>query len=272
MNLPDRIIDAHLHFQPNNPHFDAIAKTAGHENSAVHVEETFRELGIVHGVVMGNREIGQIEQTYPDCMSYCVGVHQNALEMWSESIVAVEQHLRRPSCVGIKLYAGYCPKVLMDEAYRPFYELAETTDKPVAIHMGVTASSRAMLKYCHPLLLDEVAVRYPRVQFVMCHFGNPWLMDAAAVLEKNDNVAADLSGLLVGNVDLTDYCARLSGYVEQVRQWIEYIEDYSKFLYGTDWPLPNMAKYVQFVTTLIPEAQWDAVFFQNANRIYHLNL
>jgi len=274
MNLPARMIDAHLHFQPSNPHFDAIAKVAGHENTATHVEDVFCQLGIVHGVVMGNREITNTKQTYPSCMSYCVGVHQHALlpETWTESIGAVEQHLRRPSCTGIKLYAGYCPKVLMDEAYQPFYELAEAADKPVAVHMGVTASSQALLKYCHPLLLDEVAVQYPRVQFVMCHYGNPWLMDAAAVLEKNDNVAADLSGLLAGNVDLADYCTRLSGYIEQVRQWVAYVEDYSKFLYGTDWPLPNMTTYANFISTLIPEAHWDDVFFQNANRIYHLNL
>ena len=43
------------------------------------------------------------------------------------------------------------------------------------------------------------------VQFVMCHFGNPWLMDAAAVVEKNENVAADLSGLLEGKFDIPEF-------------------------------------------------------------------
>ena len=44
--------------------------------------------------------------------------------------------------------------------------------------------------------LDEVAADHPDTQFVMCHFGNPFLEAAAAVVEKNPNVAADLSGLL----------------------------------------------------------------------------
>ena len=35
----------------------------------------------------------------------------------------------------------------------------------------------------------------------MCHFGNPFLEAAAAVVEKNPNVAADLSGLLEGRVE-----------------------------------------------------------------------
>ena len=79
--------------------------------------------------------------------------------------------------------------------------------------MGLTAFSRAHLKYCHPLALDEVAADHPDTQFVMCHFGNPFLEAAAAVVEKNPNVAADLSGLLEGRVDLDAYFREQAGYV-----------------------------------------------------------
>ena len=65
---------------------------------------------------------------------------------------------------------------------------AASYKKPVAIHTGATAGSNALLKYSHPLTLDEAAVAHPDVQFVMCHIGNPFLMDAAAVLEKNGNM------------------------------------------------------------------------------------
>ena len=36
-------------------------------------------------------------------------------------------------------------------------------------------------------------------RFVMCHVGNPWMIDAAEVIYKNMNVWADLSGLMVGD-------------------------------------------------------------------------
>ncbi len=48
-------------------------------------------------------------------------------------------------------------------------------------------------------LVDDVAVDHPDVRFVLAHFGNPWLVDAAEVVYKNDNVWADLSGLIVGD-------------------------------------------------------------------------
>ncbi|GHU76838.1 hypothetical protein AGMMS49992_23220 [Clostridia bacterium] len=271
---PSRVIDAHLHFQPKNPHFDVIARTAGHENTTAHIENAYARLGIARGVVMGNRDLTTARHVYPGVFNFCVGIHQHALEQDNRAaaLEAAEAQMSNPQCVGIKLYAGYCTIPLMDDAYIPYYELAERYGKPVAVHMGVTASPRALLKFCHPMLIDEAAVRYPRVQFVMCHFGNPWLADAAAVLEKNDNVAADLSGLLAGRVDLDEYRVRLSGYMDQLRTWIAYVERYDAFMFGTDWPLVNLDEYISFISELIPQEHWDDVFYNNARRIYQLEV
>ncbi len=268
------IIDAHIHFRPGEGHFSAIARAAGHENTPEHVAEAFSRLGVRHALVMGNRGLDIALHAYPDNMSYLIGLDQNVLspQAREESIRLVEEHLGRKSCAGIKVYAGYCRYDLADPVYRPFFELAGTYQKPVAVHTGVTASSNALLKYSHPLQLDEVAVTHPRVRFVMCHFGNPWLPDAAAVLEKNGNVVADLSGLLVGRVDFPRYAAEQAGYLQQLKTWIAYVEDYEKFLYGTDWPLVNMGDYLEYMQRLIPDRHLEKVLFSNANRIYKLGL
>ena len=136
--------------------------------------------------------------------------------------------------------------------------------------MGQTAGSRAYLKYSHPLTMDEAAVRHPGVQFVMCHFGNPWLMDAAAVVEKNENVAADLSGLLEGKVDFPQLLKKQSGYFEALKTWISYCDNYEKFMFGTDWPLANYEDYISMVKWLIPESEWEQVFYWTAKTIYRL--
>ena len=185
----------------------------------------------------------------------------------------VEKHLQRKNCVGIKLYPGYNHFYVYDSVLDPFYQLAMQYKKPVAVHTGMTATSRALLKYSHPLTLDEAAVRYPQVQFVMCHMGNPWIVDAVAVMEKNENVAADLSGLLEGRIDsMPDFFAKKHGYMELIKGWLEYLDDYDRLLYGTDWPLANIANYIEFVAHLIPSKHQGKVFFDNANRIYGLGL
>ena len=53
-----KIIDAHLHLFPENePQFEEMAQSVGHHNSAAHLRQAYRDLGIVHGVVMGNRSL-----------------------------------------------------------------------------------------------------------------------------------------------------------------------------------------------------------------------
>ena len=196
-----KIIDAHLHLFPSEPGTDAMAEAVGHVNSVDHLRQVYGELNMVHGVVMGNRSLEVGFHHYPrDLFHYCVGLDSLVLgrgETIPEDLPdQVEEHLKREECCGVKLYPGYNKIWLTDPIYDPIYRLAEKYDKPVAVHMGLTAYSRAYLKYSHPLALDEAAADHRRTQFVMCHFGNPFLQEAAAVLEKNRNVSTDLSGLL----------------------------------------------------------------------------
>lgn len=267
-----KYIDAHFHFCPGFENFHQNAQNAGHLNTKEHLLEAFRQNNIVHGIVMGNHDLDVDCPTFPDCFSYCVGVEQGALDGNQEaSLARVEEHLRQERCVGIKLYPGYSHIYVSDRQLDPYYLLAEKYDKTVAIHTGATATSHSLLKYSHPLELDEIAVRFPKVRFVMCHMGNPWLQDAGAVLEKNSNVFADLSGLLVGRLPI-DFYEEHSTYLTLLKTWIEYVDDYSCFMYGSDWPLINIPDYITFISRVIPEKYQEAVFFDNASRIYQLGL
>lgn len=270
-----KIIDAHIHFC-QEPYFAEIALAAGHENTTEHLRSQYAAHQIAHAVVMGNRSLEQqAEQDFPEFLSYCVGLDStcfNPAELQQQADM-VERHLQREQCVGIKLYPGYNHFYIYEDAVDPFYQLAMQYNKPVAVHTGLTATSQALLKYSHPLVLDQAATRYPAVQFIMCHIGNPWLVDAIAVMAKNANVAADLSGLLEGRIPcIASFFAQKRGYIDVLKTWMDYLGDYDRFMYGTDWPLANIDNYIDFVAHLIPEAHHDKVFFANANRIYQLNL
>lgn len=67
-----KIIDAHLHFCPGREYFDGIAVAAGHENTEEHLREEYRRLGIVHGIVMGNRGL--------DCRN--TGIRRSCAIVW----------------------------------------------------------------------------------------------------------------------------------------------------------------------------------------------
>ena len=272
-----RIIDAHLHIFPRDRKTDAMAEAVGHVNSVDHLRQVYGELGMVHGVVMGNHSLELEFHDYPsDLFHYCVGLDSLVLDR-GETIPKdlpdqVEEHLKRESCCGVKLYPGYNKIWLSDPIYEPIYALARKYDKPVAVHMGLTAYSRAYLKYSHPLALDAAAADHRHTRFVMCHFGNPFLQEAAAVLEKNRNVSTDLSGLLEGRVNLSQYFQERGGYAELLRTWLNYVGCWDRVLYGTDWPIVNLGEYIQYIQRIVPEQHWNAVFFENANRVYRLGL
>ena len=266
-----KIYDAHIHIF-SGEHAGDMARRAGHENSTAHLASEYDRLGIAGSVVMGNSPLTLEAHVYPDFMHYCIGLDTHT--QWEDdrknAVDLVEQHLKRDACVGIKLYPGYSRHYIFDPMFSPVYELAGHYDKPVAVHTGETAFPHAHLEYCHPLTLDKAAASFPRVNFVMCHLGNPWIVDAAAVMSKNKNVAADLSGILEGISDMRVYFSEQEGYINHIKTWLAYMNAYDRLMFGTDWPLANIENYINFVSHIIPEKHHEKVFSANAMRIYGL--
>ena len=272
-----KIIDAHLHFA-RGEYFDTVARAAGHENSEEGLRRDYTAVGIVHGIIMGNLPPEELTPDYPALFHYCVGIGGDGVTEIARGDIemllsALEHHLQSARCVGIKLYPGYHYFYIYDDMFAPVYELAARYNKPVAVHTGLTATEKALLKYAHPNVIDEAATKFRNVNFVMCHFGEPYFTDAVAVMEKNPNVTADLSGMLAGKIlDFSDFCRRKQFYIEHLRGWLAYLNAYDRLMFGTDWPLANLSDYVAFTKLLIPEEHRTAVFYDNAVRIYGLHL
>jgi uncharacterized protein len=189
----------------------------------------------------------------------------------------VEKALQTGKVKALKAYLGYRPQGPDHPGYRPYYELAEKYNLPVVFHTGDTHSTSAKLRFAHPLLVDDVAVDHPRVRFVLAHFGNPWLLDGAAVVFKNPNVWADLSGLIVGAESLFRDHFRAKTPVEEisdaivdVRKAMRYAGKPDRFLFGSDWPLAPMASYRGLIERIVPAEFHPAVFEANAQALFNL--
>jgi predicted TIM-barrel fold metal-dependent hydrolase len=189
----------------------------------------------------------------------------------------VEDSLKRGGVVALKAYLGYLHHGPESPGYRPYYRLAAKYNIPVIFHSGDTWSHLAKVKYAHPLHIDEVAVDFPETNFVIAHMGNPWLMDTAEVIYKNnkkgvkENVWADLSALVVGSADdFENYRKQgvLKTVSEDVRKAIEFAERPDRFLFGSDWPLAPMKVYRDFIRELVPGQYHQAVFYDNAKALF----
>ncbi len=277
-----RIVDTHIHLH-NRPGTSDRAKRIGHEATYGYMKQFYLEQGIELAVAMGSGpgpadglchplSAGFTDECedLPPHIGYCVGLQSRDLTAGNvgQALLAFEAHFKNPKCVGIKMYPGYNFVYPSDPLHNGFYELAAHYDVPVVFHTGDTANPRGLVKYSHPLNIDEVAVAHPDTKFVMAHYGNPWIVDATEVAKKNPNVYIDLSGLAQGMFDVEWFYQTYHGYIEHLRTWIAYLSDDSKMMFGSDFPLTNIAAYIEIIARLIPERMHDAVFYTNALNVF----
>ncbi len=178
------------------------------------------------------------------------------------------QLLHEDRVVGLKFYLGYEEYSANDERLHQLYEYCEKHDVPVMFHTGVLeAGSSGLLEYSHPLQVDRVATRFPNLNIVMAHMGNPWLIDCAAVLAKNQNVYADMSAFFAENRSITAHDVEV--FKQRMEQVRVFLYSYEKFLFGTDYPLYSQKEYLEAVEALDMEsAEHRAVMFGNAARVF----
>ncbi len=279
-----KIIDAHIHFS-NIESFKQTAREISYVNySGAGLSTECNEADIICAIGMGlteqkaggfpdntspNPMMLDLELQPPAMVAMCPGINPMLLERdGKRELERIEAVLQRTDVVGIKVYAGYYPYYVCDEIYEPVYRLAEQNNLTIVIHGGATYSDRCFLKYAHPLSVDEVAVMYKKLSFVIAHLGDPWVMDTAAVIAKNENVYADLSGLIVADAQKIGEIRTNRLLMEHFKQGLEYAERYEKVMFGSDWPLAPILPYIDFVKDLIPERYYEDIFYRNALRVF----
>jgi predicted TIM-barrel fold metal-dependent hydrolase len=254
---PLAVIDAHVHTNFDNLFYE-VGKVV---HSKAELAAEMKRYNVV-GAVSMNHPGDPYEDLSDLNVVQCVGI---PARVDAEKLEA-ELASGRFRC--IKIYLGYEHQYAYDPNYEPAYRLAERYKVPVVFHTGDTDSRKAKLKYADPFTIDEVAVDHPRVTFVLAHAGNPWIESAAEVAYKNPNVVIDGSAFLIGK--LQDYPPEtLETYVVKPLRWIfGYVNDPTKLLFGTDWPLTEIGPYLEVFKRAIPKEHWKAVFHDNAARVY----
>jgi predicted TIM-barrel fold metal-dependent hydrolase len=278
------MIDMHIHaVGPNLPGVKPLAALLDEPPPTVAavIREEMKQVGVTHVLAMGRLDCTAadplgiqstlaIAELVPGMAA--IGV-ADPTQTDAAHLARVEEELQRGRVKALKGYLGYIYHGPDSPGYVPYFRLAARYNLPVIFHTGDNYSRKAKVRYAHPLLVDDVAVDHPGVRFVMAHFGNPWLTDAAEVVYKNDNVWVDFSALLVG--DAATFAAyEQSGLmgrtVERVRQAMEFSERPDRWLYGSDWPLAPMAAYRDFIAALVPEPFHQALFEDNARALFGL--
>lgn len=261
-SLPEpklEIIDAHTHAKFGG----GKERSSGIEMTEARYFQDWKEAGVVGAVAHVSRTG---KDFHPSARSknviFCAGSPAKP------DFQAIEKGLKDKSYGCIKVYLGYVHQFASDPKYRPLYELARKYKVPVVFHTGDTYDIDGKLKYADPLTLDEIAVDYRDVNFVIAHLGNPWIQSAAEVAYKNPNVYVEVSALMVGDMDELPP-EKVDEFVVKPVAWaFGYIENPKKLMFGTDWPITRIEPYVRAVKKAVPREHWQAVFHDNAKQVF----
>jgi uncharacterized protein len=133
---------------------------------------------------------------------------------------------------GIKLHPPhqlFAPNAYVDgklEGLREIYSTCEELGIPVIFHTGTSIFPGARNRYGQPLLVEDVAIDFPRLTIVLAHGGRPlWMEEALFLTRRFPNVYLETSS--VPPFKLLEYFPAL----EKVRD---------RVVYGSDWPGPGV--------------------------------
>jgi len=285
--MKQKIIDAHMHPDFSEKALVQEASHSGVDFTLSGLSKDFKKYNIVKAIAlpefvyyftgekitpaMRNDKIKKLVTENPDkFIGVCTLNPANEIQ---DDINVLEQSIKKGVFKAIKLYLGYEPFYPNDKSCSPIYELAERNRIPVMFHTGDTWNKvrNARLKYTHPLNIDDVSVSFPKLKIVICHMGNPWLMDATEVVYKNENVYADLSGFFLGRASGID-----KNYREMMRRKLLecfYFCGYDKIMFGTDYPLVSHEFYIKFINSLgFSKKELNKIFFENAIKVFNIKL
>jgi len=263
------IIDCHTHLNRYTPD---LPPTLAQRHALLRAQMDAH--GIAYALVLTSYDVNAERPSLEDTLaqvaddpriSVVAGIDTTRLD--AALVEGLRAHLAAGRIRGLKLYPGYQPFELNAPALHPVYELGAEFGVPVMIHTGDTYANMARIRYSHPLAVDDLAVDFRETTFVICHLGNPWMPDAMQVIYKNENVLGDICGLTLG--EFQPRYERLA--LRMVNDVVAFINDPTRLMFGTDWPISDIPSYLRFAARLeMTDEEREGLMWRNAARIFRL--
>ena len=195
---------------------------------------------------------------------------------WIPSELRIEQ-LKDQGFVGLKFIIP--STTYHDKSLYPWYEAAQRLNMPIVFHTGIVGrwSNEPVdfdNNFMRPIYLDSIARRFPKLQVIGAHLGNPWWDEAAMSCRWNPNLYFDLSG---GTI-----IKKPASFIDELLWWgrgdnLEYVDSlgrgaFEKILFGSDVmekDVPEVVeRYLKMAESIqMSQKEIDAVFYNNAAAI-----
>jgi predicted TIM-barrel fold metal-dependent hydrolase len=198
--------EAQRRFEERARYFKREARHLSVEEQA----EQYRSRGMMAVLVNGtdvtvtgltpvpNDFVAESVQRFPD-----VFMGMGAIDPWQGEIARREiVRIKELGLVGVgELNPARQHFYPNDRRFYPLWEEAERQGLVVLFHSGYAAAGSGTpggggvkLKYCQPLLLDDLAADFPDLKIICAHPSWPWTAESLAIARHKPNFYIDLSG------------------------------------------------------------------------------
>jgi len=150
----------------------------------------------------------------------------------------------------------------------PIYEAAAGLGIPLLVHTGMSWAPETPLERGHPLHLEEPIRQFPKLNFVLAHFGWPWVWEATALALKYPNAYLDTSCL----------------YYDSPKEFFQFVFSKqipttlierslrNKIVFGSNYPRVEIKNMVHALKTLaLTEGCLNKILRENAERLLGLS-
>ena len=175
--------------------------------------------------------------------------------------------VRQMGLKGLKLDAALQDFDLTDSRVFEVYEAAAGLRIPVLVHTGMSWAAGTSLAHGRPLLLEPAIRRFPRLNFVLAHWGWPWLWDSNALALKYPNVYLDTSCLYYDSpTEFFQFLFRQQMPITLAERSLR-----NQIVFGSNYPRVEIKNMVKAVRSLgLTEACLGKILRSNAEKLLGL--
>jgi uncharacterized protein len=176
----------------------------------------------------------------------------------------LESAVEKRGLKGLKLDPSLQNFEVGDKRAFAVYEAAAALGIPLVVHTGMSWALETPLEMGQPLLLEPAIRRWPALNFVLAHFGWPWVWEAAALALKYPNVYLDTACLYYDSPK--EFFQFVFG--KQIPTTVIERSLRNKVVFGSNYPRVEIKNMVHALKSLaLTEGCLNKILKENAERL-----
>ena len=185
------------------------------------------------GVLVPNEYVAAYVDRHPEKLIGFCSVDPND----ADALDQLEHAVRDLGLRGLKVGPIYQNIHPSSPRFVALMKMADALAVPVLIHQGTTFCENVSLELANPILLQPLALQFPRLRMIIAHLGHPWIAETLVLIRKHRHLYSDISALYY----------RPWQFYNALVMAMEYgVMD--RLLFGTDYPFTTPASTMEALT------------------------